>query len=47
MSAPVVEFLHFLAQLIIALALLRLLQAKLSERFGPDHGLVKALAFLD
>lgn len=41
-----ISFLHFLAQLIIALALIRVVQAKLVDSYGDDNGLAKALAFL-
>jgi hypothetical protein len=42
-----IAFLHFLANLIIALALLRVVQSKLTERLGPESPLVRALAFID
>lgn len=41
-----IAFLHFLAQLIIALALIRVVQAKLVDSYGADNSLAKALAFL-
>jgi hypothetical protein len=42
-----VAFLHFTANLIIALVLLRLIQAKLADRLGSESPLVRALAFID
>lgn len=40
-----VAFLHFLANLIIALVLLRLIEAWATDRYGSDSPLVAALAF--
>lgn len=42
-----IAFVHFLFNLIIALVILRLAQAKLAERYGADNPAVKALAFID
>lgn len=42
-----IAFLHFLANLIIALVLLRLLQAKVVDYFGEDSPTARALAFID
>lgn len=40
-----IAFLHFMANLLIALVVLRLLQTWLVDRFGPEFGPAKALAF--
>lgn len=40
-----IAFIHFMANLIIALALLRLIEMWLADKYGSDHPAVKALAF--
>lgn len=40
-----IAFVHFTANLLIALILLRLIQFQLVARFGPDNPMAKALAF--
>lgn len=41
-----ISFVHFLAELIIALAIIRIAQAKLVDFYGADNSMAKALAFL-
>lgn len=42
-----IAFVHFLVNLIIALIVLRLLQAKAADTLGPASPVTRALAFID